>query len=640
MPRSLWGFAIPALMLAVILAGLALLRGSDLTAPPSDDLLVPRAHIPSTAESANTDESPRTSSGHSRTSEPLPSRDNGIIYRGISTVWAYDQSCIDPVMSTVYDCVTRFAEKCAVLSGCDETEHIRVSSFGAAAHSNATMHGGTNENDITNARSKLRKKKDEGVPESIFSLALRSALVRNVSMTLVKCNKTKASAAKLHEVVLAYCDGIEERSNQRGGGGERLSTADDATKRFDMCQSKLVANGSLEEWVDVFVVVNATSSSPMAASSNNTNATLAGSSNARSEYETLLVDLCDHAVQYVKLMRNAPASIGDAEGQNETASGTKNKLQSGDPIPPWCAGQNHTSFRMAFVGDSISIKFPQRIRQWLHAHCSACESTTFWPTFKNYAVSGIAVQRALSQITIFNTSLFNESLEWGPNLVVVVLGSNDGRDGLWLNRSAFKEDFSALVMRYLELESAPIVVVATPPPLFGWQYFNMTRRKGRKVLIQEKKIIGYTEIEWSNNIGEGVVPSIVEVVEDLQRTDKAPGGAIFKRLHLIDLNRILLRWLELEAKKFAVTRAGASASYADTSRPVNQTIVRMLLREKRPAAKYYGSFPLHSIAAQQVIRQLSFDGVHPGKLMQKQTAIFMLQKLFAPIEHGQALHES
>ena len=98
----------------------------------------------------------------------------GIYSKGIASVWPYDKNCTDPVFSTIYDCVTKFAEKCAVLSGCDGDESLAVASAEDERRHHRLQLPTTSASPAAVAASSIRRE------VSIFSLALKSALARNV----------------------------------------------------------------------------------------------------------------------------------------------------------------------------------------------------------------------------------------------------------------------------------------------------------------------------------------------------------------------------------------------------------------------------------------------------------------------------
>ncbi len=60
-----------------------------------------------------------------------------------------------------------------------------------------------------------------------------------------------------------------------------------------------------------------------------------------------------------------------------------------------------------------------------------------------------------------NSSTFN------PNIVVIMLGTNDAKDANWANHASFNSDYNALVAHYRNLSTHPVVYVMTPPFVYN-----------------------------------------------------------------------------------------------------------------------------------------------------------------------------
>src|SRR5699024_4468692 len=59
-----------------------------------------------------------------------------------------------------------------------------------------------------------------------------------------------------------------------------------------------------------------------------------------------------------------------------------------------------------------------------------------------------------------------ESLAFGPNIVLIMLGTNDTKSNNWQGPEAFKEEYIALLENYLALESVSRIILAAPPTVF------------------------------------------------------------------------------------------------------------------------------------------------------------------------------
>mmetsp|Transcript_60169 Transcript_60169/g.169752 ORF Transcript_60169/g.169752 Transcript_60169/m.169752 type:complete len:357 (+) Transcript_60169:104-1174(+) len=140
--------------------------------------------------------------------------------------------------------------------------------------------------------------------------------------------------------------------------------------------------------------------------------------------------------------------------------------------PAWHAGTAGTAgakvIRVACVGDSItygafasdsSRSYPGQLQRMLgpkfevmsFGHCGATLMTCKPP----------GTRQSYRETVEFNNSLLSE-----PDIVVIMLGTNDVIEAFWpKHRSDFIPDYSDLIRRYRQLRSRPKVMIATPPPV-------------------------------------------------------------------------------------------------------------------------------------------------------------------------------
>ena len=64
-----------------------------------------------------------------------------------------------------------------------------------------------------------------------------------------------------------------------------------------------------------------------------------------------------------------------------------------------------------------------------------------------------------------NEKLYRQSLEFNPNIVVFLLGSNDSKEKNW-NKEKFIKDYKEIIESYLALEPLQKLYIITPPPMF------------------------------------------------------------------------------------------------------------------------------------------------------------------------------
>lgn len=87
--------------------------------------------------------------------------------------------------------------------------------------------------------------------------------------------------------------------------------------------------------------------------------------------------------------------------------------------------------------------------------------------------------------------IYRQSLDFRPDIVVILLGSNDSKEKNW-NKEKYIKDYGEIIDSYLNLDSSPKVYLLVPPPVF---------EKGKKVLYGLEK----------NTIDGEVCPAAVEL---------------------------------------------------------------------------------------------------------------------------------
>lgn len=84
---------------------------------------------------------------------------------------------------------------------------------------------------------------------------------------------------------------------------------------------------------------------------------------------------------------------------------------------------------------------------------------------RDFGVNAHAAQRA-ADFPYWESEAFAESASFAPDIVLIMLGTNDSRGDNWKGLSAFSRDYRDLVVHYHALESHPVVWLLTPPTLF------------------------------------------------------------------------------------------------------------------------------------------------------------------------------
>lgn len=67
----------------------------------------------------------------------------------------------------------------------------------------------------------------------------------------------------------------------------------------------------------------------------------------------------------------------------------------------------------------------------------------------------------------WNTTQYASSLEFKPDVVVIMLGTNDTKPVNWKINDQFISDYTDLIASYKNLPSQPIIYICYPPPAYG-----------------------------------------------------------------------------------------------------------------------------------------------------------------------------
>ena len=157
------------------------------------------------------------------------------------------------------------------------------------------------------------------------------------------------------------------------------------------------------------------------------------------------------------------------------------------------------TIRIACVGDSITFgllavprafnTYPVQLQKMLGDKYSV----------RNFGVNAHAAQKA-SDRPYWQHADFQKSSDFAPNIVVLMLGTNDARTGNWKSLDQFLQDYSELVAHYQSLPSKPIIYVMSPPAVFA-VHGNATPNFGIPVAVIDEISAGVKKFAEEKNIG-------------------------------------------------------------------------------------------------------------------------------------------
>ncbi len=115
--------------------------------------------------------------------------------------------------------------------------------------------------------------------------------------------------------------------------------------------------------------------------------------------------------------------------------------------------------RVACVGDSLTQS------SWYPTDLSEVLGTGKY-LVSNFGAGSTTILLS-SETPYMNNTRFRSALEFAPNVVIIMLGTNDAQPSLFHHNTSFVGDYLTLVNAFQVLPSKPKIWVVLPPPIFS-----------------------------------------------------------------------------------------------------------------------------------------------------------------------------
>jgi acyl-CoA thioesterase I len=114
--------------------------------------------------------------------------------------------------------------------------------------------------------------------------------------------------------------------------------------------------------------------------------------------------------------------------------------------------------RVACIGDSITegSGYPSMLHQLLGPNY----------TVANFGVSGSTVT-SQSIRPYIDQAAFQEAIDYHPDIVVIMLGTNDANTDIAQNETSFEADYTQIIDSFEQLEGTQLIWVVKSPPIFA-----------------------------------------------------------------------------------------------------------------------------------------------------------------------------
>lgn len=154
--------------------------------------------------------------------------------------------------------------------------------------------------------------------------------------------------------------------------------------------------------------------------------------------------------------------------------------------------------KVACVGDSITEGF-------MSSNTATCSYPAQLQTFldmdryevRNFGIGGRTAMKNPDEgmYTYWNESLYTQSKEFLPDVVIIMLGTNDVVTTNWNGGETYLPDLKALVESYQQLSSQPQVYLATPPQAFDTAHPDQLNNVAVPIVKQVAEETGATLVD-------------------------------------------------------------------------------------------------------------------------------------------------
>jgi acyl-CoA thioesterase I len=111
---------------------------------------------------------------------------------------------------------------------------------------------------------------------------------------------------------------------------------------------------------------------------------------------------------------------------------------------------------------------------------------------------------SISDYPYVNEKTYQDSLNYSPDIVVIMFGTNDSKVQNWISKEEFKEQYRNLLMSYIDLKSQPVVYIGTPATPY---YINGKSAGPMEFNVQKDKVDEIVEAckELAEELGLNII---------------------------------------------------------------------------------------------------------------------------------------
>jgi len=127
--------------------------------------------------------------------------------------------------------------------------------------------------------------------------------------------------------------------------------------------------------------------------------------------------------------------------------------------------RSHVPLRVACVGDSITEGYRLSNPSVQSYPAQLATLVADGVDVKNFGLRAKTVIKESDQ-SYWDAEVYKQSLAYNPEVVVIMLGTNDMKDTYYAKRTDIIDDYTALIESYKALHSKPIIYICLPTPSY------------------------------------------------------------------------------------------------------------------------------------------------------------------------------
>lgn len=191
--------------------------------------------------------------------------------------------------------------------------------------------------------------------------------------------------------------------------------------------------------------------------------------------------------------------------------------------------------RVACVGDSIT--YGHGVRPWPKASYPAVLQAFLGEQYcvNNFGFSGRTAGE-YGDYPYCSEKLFQKSLDFGPDIVIIMLGTNDTKPYNWRGSDAYRESLRSIVNAYQARPVKPRIILAAPPPAYSSMFDIRGEVLRDEMRAAVKELAEQEDIEFSDVFEtlDGHPEMFSDGVHPDAEGAKVIAGALFHRIKEAD----------------------------------------------------------------------------------------------------------